>query len=131
MNQGRVAFAIFAGALALAFVVWERPDVRIAAARPAAPPPPPVVAVQDAAPVVPPPRSAEVLPDSLLTGRIQSAILSDPGMAGADVSVTSIHGVVSLTGSVQSQEQLALASALAQREDGVMRVDPDLELNPQ
>ena len=64
-------------------------------------------------------------------GRIQSSILSDPGMAGSDVSVSAIHGVVSLTGNVASQEQVAIASAHAQREDGVMRVDNHLALNVQ
>ena len=52
-------------------------------------------------------------------------------MVGADVSVMASQGVVSLTGSVRSQEQVAIAAAHAQREDGVMRIDNHLALNAQ
>lgn len=62
-------------------------------------------------------------------GRIDSAIRADPGMVGADISVNAEHGVVSLTGHVKSPEQVAIASAHAQGEDGVMRVDNELALN--
>lgn len=82
----------------------------------------------------PPPRSAmpspESLTDTVITGKIKAAILSDPGMAGADVSVNTDHGVVILAGMVKSQEQAALASAHAQRQDGVMRVDNQLTAHP-
>jgi osmotically-inducible protein OsmY len=52
-------------------------------------------------------------------------------MAGADVSVNTDGGVVSLTGTVKSQEQAAFASAHAQRYDGIMRVDSHLSTLPQ
>jgi len=55
--------------------------------------------------------------------------MTDPAMGGADVSVNTDRGVVSLTGVVASQEQAAVASAHAQREDGVMRVDNHLAVN--
>jgi osmotically-inducible protein OsmY len=58
-------------------------------------------------------------------------MLADPGMAGADVSVNTDAGVVSLTGTVKSQEQAAVASAHAQRLDGVMRIDNHLSTLPQ
>ena len=64
--------------------------------------------------------------DLALASRITSAILSDPGMAGADVSVNTNRGVVSLTGRVKSREQAAIASAHAEGEDGVMRVENTL-----
>jgi hyperosmotically inducible protein len=76
------------------------------------------------------PRSAalsrEALSETMITGRIKAAILADPGMGGADVSVNTDSGVVSLTGTVKSQEQAAIASAHAQRHDGVMRIDNHL-----
>jgi osmotically-inducible protein OsmY len=50
-------------------------------------------------------------------------------MAGSDVSVNTDRGVVSLTGVVKSQEQAAIASGHAQRQDGVMRVDNMLAAN--
>jgi len=66
--------------------------------------------------------------DSIISSRIRAGILTDPGLAGSDISVNTDHGVVSLTGIIKSQEQAAIASAHAQREDGVMRVDNQLEV---
>jgi hyperosmotically inducible protein len=75
-----------------------------------------------------PPRDA--LTDTVISGKIKTAILTDPGMAGADVSVNTDRGVVQLAGVVKSPEQTAIASAHAQRQDGVMRVDNHLSVPP-
>ena len=69
--------------------------------------------------------------DTVITGRIKTALLTDPGMAGADVSVNTDRGVVSLAGTVKSYEQTGIASAHAQRQDGVVRVDNHLAAKPQ
>lgn len=129
-----LAVAAFAGAILA--IACERPDSRLTArdgadadrGRQAAAGSRPV----DATPVAPapvPPR--DTLTDTVITGRIKTAILTDPGMAGADVSVNTDHGVVTLVGSVKSHEQTGIASAHAQRQDGVMRVDNQLSVNPQ
>jgi len=76
-------------------------------------------------PALPPP---EALTDPAITASIRSAITHDPAMAGSDISVNTTHGIVELTGKVVSQEQIALASAYAQRQDGVVRVDDHLSL---
>lgn len=76
-----------------------------------------------------PPR--EALADTVITGKIKSAILGDPGMQGADVSVNTDRGVVVLAGVVKTPEQTAIASAHAQRQDGVMRVDNHLAMAKQ
>jgi hyperosmotically inducible periplasmic protein len=73
----------------------------------------------------------EALADTVITGKIKSAILGDANMAGADVSVNTDHGVVTLAGLVKTPEQTAIASAHAQRQDGVMRVDNHLTLARQ
>jgi osmotically-inducible protein OsmY len=75
--------------------------------------------------------SAESLTDPVITARIRASMLADPLVRGADVSVNTTQGVVNLTGSVVSQEQAALISAHAQRQDGVMRVDNHLAVNLQ
>ena len=75
--------------------------------------------------------SPDTLTDTMITGRIKTALLSDPGMNGADVSVQTNKGVVTLVGTVKSHEQTVIASAHAQRQDGVVRVDNDLTLNAQ
>lgn len=92
----------------------------------------PTVAVAPAAqkPVAPMP-PPDTLTDTMITGRIKTALQSDPGMTGADVSVQTNKGVVTLVGTVKSHEQTGIASAHAQRQDGVVRVDSDLTLNAQ
>lgn len=83
-------------------------------------------AVENPVAPMPPP---DALTDTMITGRIKTALLSDPGMDGADVSVQTNKGVVTLVGTVESHEQTGIASAHAQRQDGVVRVDSDLTLN--
>jgi osmotically-inducible protein OsmY len=56
-------------------------------------------------------------------------MLLDPALSGADISVNTSQGVVSLTGVVASREQAAIASAHAQAQDGVMRVDDHLAVD--
>ena len=70
----------------------------------------------------------EALTDAVIGAKIRAALLADPAMAGADVSVNVEHGVVVLTGTVKSYEQAGVASAYAQRQDGVMRVDSQVGL---
>ena len=80
-----------------------------------------------ARPTVPdrPPSDAEI------TARAASAMRGDPRLAGADLSVSTVHGVVSLTGTVRSPEQVAAAEARAQSPSGVMRVDSHLSVDPE
>jgi osmotically-inducible protein OsmY len=89
----------------------------------------------DAAARVPTPRASlpppESISDAAITAKVRGAIHSDPGMAGADVSVNTDHGVVILAGTVKSHEQTGIASAHAQRQDGVMRIDNQLSIAPQ
>ena len=87
---------------------------------------PPAPAAEPASRLLP---SPELLTDTVITARVQASVLGDPALTGADVSVNTSQGVVSLTGLVASQEQAALASAHAQRQDGVMRVDNHLAVN--
>jgi len=97
----------------------------VAAAPPAGAEAAPTPAQRPLTPMPPP----DTLTDTMITGRIKTALLSDPGMDGADVSVQTNKGVVTLVGTVKSHEQTGIASAHAQRQDGVVRVDSDLTLN--
>ena len=97
-------------------------------------PAPPATPDPKAAAVTPPPRglpAPETFSDAAITARIRASLASDPGMSGADVSVNTDHGVVILAGTVKSYEQVGIASAYAQRQDGVMRVDNQLTLGLQ
>jgi hyperosmotically inducible protein len=86
---------------------------------------PPVRPTESTAPTPALP-SPDALTDSAITGRIQSALKADPAMSGADVSINTDKGVVVLSGTVKSHEQTGIASAHAQRQDGVVRVDNHL-----
>lgn len=72
------------------------------------------------------PGSANVVTDTLVTGKVKTAITADNNMKDADVSVKTENGIVTLTGTVKSQDQVTLASALAQRQEGVSRVENQL-----
>ena len=67
--------------------------------------------------------STNVVTDTLVTGKVKAAITADSGMKNADISVKTENGLVTLTGSAKSPDQITLASALAQRQDGVNRVE--------
>ena len=69
--------------------------------------------------------------DDSATSAILAAIRSDPGMAGTDVSVHTDNGVVTITGVVRNREQAAIASAYANRQLGVLRVDNQLSIPAQ
>ena len=72
---------------------------------------------------------ADALDDGVITARIRAGMLLDPALSGADISVNTSRGVVSLTGVVASRELAAIASAHAQAQDGVMRVDDHLTVD--
>lgn len=122
--------------LSLAFLAaCGRPDLPLSQAseartRNVAPPARQDVASNAVAPAQPAPRAAipppEATSDAAISTRIGGELAKDPGMAGADVSVHTDRGVVTLSGTVKSQEQTGIASAHAQRQDGVMRVDNHL-----
>jgi hyperosmotically inducible protein len=69
----------------------------------------------------------EALTDAAITSRIGAALQADPAMKGADVSINTDDGVVVLSGTVTSHEQTGVASAHAQRQDGVLRVENNLK----
>jgi hyperosmotically inducible protein len=66
--------------------------------------------------------------DDAITRSVAAAVLSDPRLTGADVSVNTVHGIVSLTGNVRSREQAVAALEQAEAPDGVMRVDNQLSV---
>jgi len=84
-----------------------------------------------AVPAVTPLPPIESISDAVITARIRAALLSDPALDGADVSVATTHGAVILNGTVKSYEQSGIASSHAQRQDGVMGVDNQLSLRLQ
>ena len=49
-------------------------------------------------------------------------------MKDSDISVTTNNGVVTLTGTVKSQDQVSIATNLAQRQEGVQRVESNISV---
>ena len=74
------------------------------------------------------PGSANVVTDTIVTGKVKAAIATDNAMKDADISVKTENGVVTLTGSVKSPDQATLAAALAQRQEGVSRVESQVAI---
>jgi len=126
------AAAILAAALLAA--ACDRPLARAASAAETLPSPPPgsapaAPAPKEAAPRAPAP-AADPLSDAAITARVASGIRDDPALAGTDLTVNTSRGVVSLTGTVQSPEQVAEATARAQAPDGVVRLDTHVAVVP-
>lgn len=136
----RMALAICA---ALAAAACDRPLAQPAMAADTLPPSP----ASDAAPASTPRAPAErleahrappapeapavdPLSDAAITARVASGIHQDPALAGTDLTVNTSHGVVSLTGTVKSPEQVAQAAAHAQAPDGVVRLDTHVSVVP-
>jgi hyperosmotically inducible protein len=133
MHMNLTAFTLGALGAALTLVACDRStsdapvanapreqQERVARRAPDPAPPQPTAAAQ-----------REALADTVITGRIKAAILGDGNMEGADISVNTDRGVVTLAGIVKTPEQTAIASAHAQRQDGVMRVDNQLSIPRQ
>ena len=70
--------------------------------------------------------STGAMGDTMTTGKIKAAIASDPGMKDADVSVSTSGGNVTLSGTVKSQDQISLAQGIAQKTEGVQKVETNL-----
>ena len=64
--------------------------------------------------------------DTVTTGKVKAALVNDPTLKDSDISVKTDGGVVVLSGTVKSQDQVAMATNLAQSQEGVSRVDSQI-----
>ena len=64
--------------------------------------------------------------ETITTGKVKAAIAADPGMKDSAVSVTTNAGVVMLSGTVKSQDQVSIATNHAQKMDGVSKVESSI-----
>lgn len=69
------------------------------------------------------PSGANAVTDTVTTGKVKAAFASENGLKDSDINVATEGGVVKLSGTVKSQDQIALAQDVAQRQEGVTRVD--------
>ena len=69
------------------------------------------------------PNTVNAVSDTVVTTKVKTAITADNGMKDADISVKTENGIVTLAGNARTPDQVTLAAALAQRQDGVTRVE--------
>ena len=61
--------------------------------------------------------------DTATTGKVKLALSNEPNLKDADISVKTDAGVVTLSGTAKSQDQVSTAQNVAQKQEGVNRVD--------
>lgn len=75
-------------------------------------------------------KTGAVIDDAEITAKIKAAIFAEAGLKTLQISVDTIGGVVTLSGSVDSQPNSDMAKALASAVAGVKRVENRLVLKP-
>jgi len=68
--------------------------------------------------------------DAEITTKVKAAIFAEPGLKTLQISVDTVKGVVTLSGSVDSQASSDMAKALAGAVAGVKEVENRLVLKP-
>jgi len=71
-------------------------------------------------------QAGQAIDDAAITTSIKAKYLADDTLKGLDISVETQQGVVTLTGSVQSDSAKELATTIAQNVDGVTSVNNQL-----
>lgn len=70
----------------------------------------------------------DAVDDSVITAKVKSALLADPGSKSFDIAVVTRKGEVQLSGFVDSQAQIDQAVALVMKVDGVTSVGNELSI---
>ena len=77
------------------------------------------------------PQSASVgaaISDTAITAKVKAKYMNDSRLKHSDISVTTVNGVVTLTGSAASAKAKKTAAQLARNVEGVKSVDNDIEM---
>jgi osmotically-inducible protein OsmY len=72
--------------------------------------------------------TGEYIDDSVITTKVKSAILGEPGLKVAEINVETFKGVVQLSGFVSSRDDITSAVRLASAVDGVKSVKNDMHV---
>ncbi len=76
-------------------------------------------------------KAGMAIEDTEITAKVKAAIFAEPGLKTLQISVDTIHGVVTLSGSVKSQSNSDTAQALASAVAGVKDVNNNLLVKPK
>jgi len=90
---------------------------------------PSVAATAASPPAGTPGGASGVAGETVTSSKVLAAIAADSGLKDADINVTTSNGVVTLGGTAKSKDQVALAAGIAQRQDGVSRVESNIQVN--
>lgn len=74
--------------------------------------------------------TGEVVDDSAITAKVKAALVGNPTTKAREIKVTTSHGVVELSGVVNSNEEKDTAAQVASGVQGVKAVDNELQLKP-
>jgi len=66
-----------------------------------------------------------------VTAAIKTKLFSEPGVSALSINVDTTDGVVTLSGTVNSHEQIAKAIKISMETDGVQRVVSTLQVKPK
>ena len=69
--------------------------------------------------------------DGVITTKVKSALLADATVKGLDINVDTNQGTVRLSGAVDSQAQVDMATQIAKSVEGVQDVQSELTVNQQ
>ena len=72
--------------------------------------------------------TGEYVDDSVITTKVKTAILSEPGLKVSEINVETFKGVVQLSGFVNSSADIKSAVRVASAVNGVKSVKNDMQL---
>jgi hyperosmotically inducible periplasmic protein len=75
--------------------------------------------------------AGEYTADTALTAKVKAALLEDPGLKSLAVSVETYRSEVSLSGFVNTPDQIQKAVSVTRAVNGVQSVKNDLHVKPQ
>jgi len=76
-------------------------------------------------------KAGVAMADAEITAKVKSAIYSEPGLKTLRISVDTVKGVVTLTGSVDTQSDFDRTRSLAESVGGVREVENHLQVKPR
>jgi osmotically-inducible protein OsmY len=72
--------------------------------------------------------TGQYVDDTVITTKVKSAILGEPGLKVSEINVETFKGVVQLSGFVSTRHDIDSAIRLARNVDGVKSVKNDMQL---
>ena|SRR6185503_16543726 len=72
--------------------------------------------------------TGEYVDDTVITAKVKTAILGEPGLKSAEINVETFKGIVQLSGFVASQDSVNLAMSTARSVKGVSSVKNDMRV---